>query len=145
MFICRRRLDLALSYHRSAHHLHSRARSFHANSVVHNAAPSPLETRLRQGLKDAMKAKDRPASTCFKVCHYRPQHQSLLIRTTYSGDTGRGDLCLQVFIIPDRGSIRIRSDPNSSQRHYQSCQSPFPPILPCPVFLVQSFTRARDT
>ena len=42
-------------------------RSFHPNPTLRDASTSPLETRLRQGLKDAMKSKDRPAAFCLKV------------------------------------------------------------------------------
>ena len=69
MSMYRRPLTLSLSSHGTAHNPSLHTRSFHAKSILHDASPSPLETRLRQGLKDAMKAKDRPASTCFKVCH----------------------------------------------------------------------------
>ena len=42
-------------------------RSLHA-SASRLVGPSPLEVRLRDGLKSAMKSRDRQAATCLKVC-----------------------------------------------------------------------------
>jgi hypothetical protein len=42
-------------------------RSIHASRALLAANTSPLESALRDGLKTAMKSKDRPAATCIKV------------------------------------------------------------------------------
>ena len=42
-------------------------RTLHVSASLRDASPSPLETRLREGLKAAMKSKDRPASSCLKA------------------------------------------------------------------------------
>ncbi|CAD6576830.1 MAG: hypothetical protein TREMPRED_001779 [Tremellales sp. Tagirdzhanova-0007] len=134
MFICRRRLDLALSYHRSAHHLHSRARSFHANSVVHNAAPSPLETRLRQGLKDAMKAKDRPASTCFKAILAEVTYASKSSSSPTEGLSESGVIQTLRKGITNRIEAAESYSPSSSSPHPKMHQN-----LQSEITLLQSF------
>lgn len=42
-------------------------RFIHASRALLAANTSPLESALRDGLKTAMKSKDRPAATCIKV------------------------------------------------------------------------------
>jgi len=42
-------------------------RQFSTSRTMLAANASPLESALRDGLKTAMKSKDRPAATCIKV------------------------------------------------------------------------------
>lgn len=106
------------------------SRAFHAQPPLYDTA-SPLETRLRQSLKDAMKSKNRPASTCLKVRLHRllpPSFISSLVRRCGSlmraGDIGRLDLRLEIHSQPIRPP-RIRGHPNPPERDHQPRMSNF--------------------
>jgi uncharacterized protein YqeY len=64
------------------------------------ANASPLESALRDGLKTAMKARDRPAATCIKVGHH-------------CSPTPRHQLNFQTVLADVTNTAKMSSDPNA--------------------------------